>query len=107
MKVDFQGSRPTSDGGLILVRGLDEHLGFVDLIAQYLTDSRRGKNIQLSLADLLRQSVYNRIAGYEDVDDGEPLWQDRTFQLIGSEKIWERGVALTSWPQSFETHILT
>ncbi len=28
LKVDFQGSRVTSDGGLILVRELDERLGF-------------------------------------------------------------------------------
>jgi Transposase DDE domain group 1 len=61
LKVDFQGSRVTSDGGLILVRELDERLGFGDLIAQHLTDSRRGRNTQLPLADLLRQSVYSRI----------------------------------------------
>ena len=52
LKVDFQGSRVTSDGGLILVRELDERLGFGDLIAQHLTDSRHGKNTQLPLADL-------------------------------------------------------
>jgi hypothetical protein len=56
LKVDFQGSRVTSDGGLILVRELDERLGFSELIEQHLTDSR-GKNTQLPLADLLRQSV--------------------------------------------------
>jgi len=38
LKVDFQVSRVTSDGGLILVRDLDERLGFGDLIAQHLTD---------------------------------------------------------------------
>ena len=76
LKVDFQGSRVTSDGGLILVRELDERLGFGDLIAQHLTDSRRGKNTQLPLADLLRQSVYSRMAGYEDVNDAERLSQD-------------------------------
>ena len=107
LKVDFQGSRVTSDGGLILVRELDERLGFGDLIAQHLTDSRRGKNTQLPLADLLRQSVYSRIAGYEDVNDTERLAQDPTFLLIGSEKIWERGAALTSRLQSFETEVLT
>jgi len=106
LKVDFQGSRVTSDGGLILVRELDERLGFGDLIAQHLTDSRRGKNTQLPLADLLRQSVYSRIAGYEDVNDAERLSQDPTFRLIGSEKIWERGAALTSRLQSFETEML-
>jgi Transposase DDE domain group 1 len=107
LKVEFQGSRVTSDGGLILVRELDEHLGFGDLIAQHLTDSRRGRNTQLPVADLLRQSVYSRIAGYEDVNDAEQLWQDPTFRLIGSEKVWERGVALTSRLQSFETDLLT
>jgi hypothetical protein len=106
LKIDFQGSRVTSDGGLILVRELDERLGFGELIAQHLTDSRRGKNTQLPLADLLRQSVYSRIAGYEDVNDAERLSQDPTFRLIGSEEIWERGAALTSRLQSFETELL-
>jgi hypothetical protein len=107
LRVDFQGSRVTSDGGLILVRELDERLGFSELIAQHLTDSRRGKNTQLSLADLLRQSVYSRLAGYEDVNDAERVSQDPTFRLIGSEKIRERGAALTSRLQSFETELLT
>jgi hypothetical protein len=107
LKIDFQGSRVTSDGGLILVRELDERLGLGDLITKHLRDSRRGKNTQLPLADLLRQSVYSRMAGYEDVNDAERLSQDPTFRLIGSEKIWERGAALTSRLQSFETELLT
>jgi len=106
LKVDFQGSRVTSDGGLILVRELDERLGFGELIAQHLTDSRRGKNTQLPLADLFRQSVYSRIAGYEDLNDAERLAQDPTFRLIGSEKTWDRGAALTSRLQTFETEML-
>jgi len=106
LKIDFQGSRVTSDGGLILVRELDERLSFGELITQHLTDSRRGKNTQLPLADLLRQSVYSRIAGYEDVNDAERLSQDPTFRLIGSKKIWDRGAALTSRVQTFETDML-
>src|SRR5664280_876331 len=105
LRVDFQGSRVTSDGGLVLVRELDERLGFSDLIARHLTDSR-AKNTQLPLADLLRQSIYSRMAGYEDVNDAERLSQDPTFRLIGSEKIWERGAALTSRLQTFETGML-
>ena len=42
LKVDFQGSRVTSDGGLILVRELDERLGLGKLIGEHLTDSRQG-----------------------------------------------------------------
>jgi len=44
-------------------------------------------------SDLLRQSVYSRLAGYEDLNDAERLSQDPTFRLIGSEKIWDRGAA--------------
>ncbi len=106
LKIEFQGSRVTSDGGLILVRELDERLGFSDLIARYVTDPR-GKNTQFPLADLVRQSVYRRLAGYEDVNDAEPLAHDPTFRLISSETIWERGAALTSRVHSFETELLT
>jgi hypothetical protein len=105
LKVAFQGSRVTSDGGLILVRELDEHLGLSQLIEQHLTDPR-GTNTRLPLADLLRQSVYSRLAGYEDVNDAERVSADPTFRLIGSEKIWDRGAALTSRLQSFETELL-
>ncbi len=56
LRVEFQGSRVTSDGGLLLVRELDERLGFGELIERHLTDAR-GKNTQLPLTDLVRQSV--------------------------------------------------
>jgi Transposase DDE domain group 1 len=94
LKVDFQGSRVTSDSGLLLVRELDERLGLSALIVENIMDDRRGKNAQLPLSDLLRQSIYSRLAGYEDLNDVERRWQDPTFRLIGSEKIWERGAAL-------------
>src|SRR5271170_4141521 len=106
LKVDFQGARVTSDGGLILVRELDERLGLSVLIERHLIDSRRGKNVQLPLSDLLRQSVYSRLAGYEDVNDAARLSQDPSFRLIGSKKTWDRGAALTSRLQSFETELL-
>lgn len=93
MKISFQGSRVTSDGGFILVRELDERLGFGLRITQHVTDSRRRKNTQLPLADLFRQSVCSRIAGYEDVKEAERLAQDPTFRLIGSEKTWDRDTA--------------
>ena len=106
LKVDFQGARVTSNGGLLLVRELDERLGFGQLIERHLSD-KRGMNTQLLLTDLVRQSVYSRLAGYEDLNDAERLSQDPTFRLIGSPKIWERGAALTSRLQSFETELLT
>jgi hypothetical protein len=98
LRVDFRGSRVTSDGGLIVVRELDEWWGMGALIERYLTDTRRGRHTPWPLADWLRQSVYSRLAGYEDVNDAE--------RLIGSENIWERGAALTSRWHAFETERL-
>jgi len=107
LKVDFQGSRVTSDAGWLLVRELDERLGLSQLISDNLTDARHGKNTQLALPDLLRQSIYSRLAGYEDLNDAERLSQDPTFRLIGSKKIWDRGAALPSRLHWFETEVLT
>jgi hypothetical protein len=106
LKVDFQGSRVTSDAGWLLVRELDERLGLSQLISDNLTDARHGKNTQLALPDLLRQSIYSRLAGYEDLNDAERLSQDPTFRLIGSKKIWDRGAALPSRLHWFDTEVL-
>lgn len=62
--------------------------------------------MQLPFSDLLRQSIYSRLAGYADVNDAERLSQDPTFWLIGSKKILECGAALTSRLQSLETEVL-
>src|ERR1017187_10247881 len=85
LRVDFQGSRVTSDSGLLLVRELDERLGLSSLIAEHLTGDRR-KNIQLPLPDLLRQSIYSRLAGYEDgmgVKSASCLKSKKRFRVKG------------------------
>ena len=88
------------------MREWDERLGFGELIEEHLTGPCRGKKTQFPLADLLRQSIYSRLAGYEDPRRAERLSQDPTFRLIGSEKIWDRGAGLTCRLQSFETEML-
>ena len=97
-------SLPTA--GLILVRELDERLGLGKLIDEHLSDPRQGLNKKFPLADLLRQSVYSRLAGYEDLNDAVRVSADPTFRLIGSKRNWDRGGALTSRLQSFETEML-
>jgi hypothetical protein len=87
LKIDFQRSRVTSDRGLSLVRDLDERLGLGELIEPPLRDPRHGKNTPFPLADLFPQSVYSRLAAYEDVNGAERLSQGPTFRRIGAEKI--------------------
>jgi hypothetical protein len=107
LRVAFQGSRVTSDAGLVLVRELDERLGLEAIIGEHMRDSRHGLNTQFPLPDLLRQSIYSRLAGYEDLNDADRLSTDPTFRLIGSPKRWDRSVALTSTLHWFETELLT
>ena len=86
---------------------MDEHLGLATLIGAHLSDLRQGLNTQFSVADLLRQSVYSRLEGYEDLNDAVRVSADPTFRLIGSPKRWDRGGALTSTLHWFETDLLT
>ena len=89
------------------MRELDERLGLATLIAAHLSDSRQGLHTQFSLADLLRQSVYSRLAGYEDLNDAVRVSADPTFRPIGAPTLWDRGGALTSPLHWFETELLT
>ena len=76
LKLEFHGSRVTSDAGLLAFRELDAVLGLTDLAGEVLSDNRTGRNSRHSLIGQFRQSVFGRIAGYEDVNDAERLGRD-------------------------------
>jgi hypothetical protein len=96
LRVEFRGATVTSDAGLLLPRELDERLGLSALIERHLSDPRTGRNAQFPLADLFRQSIYSRLAGYEDTNDAERLAEDPTFRMLASRERRETSIALTS-----------
>src|SRR5918999_2359633 len=73
LKLEFHGARITSDGGLLAYRELDDALALTATAASILAEGRRGKNIRHRLLGLLRQAIYGRLAGYEDVNDAQRL----------------------------------
>ena len=107
LRVEFRGATVTSDAGLLLPRALDEQLGLGALIERHLTDPRSGRNRQFPLVDLFRQSIYSRLAGYEDTNDAERLAVDPTFRMLASRERRQTSVALTSTLHWFETEVLT
>src|SRR5262249_52402056 len=106
LRVEFRGATVTSDAGLLLPRELDERLGVSALIDRHLPDPRPGRNRQFPLADLFRQSVYSRLAGYEDTNDAERLAEDPAFRMLASRERRETSIALTSTLHWFETEVL-
>src|SRR3989441_3032473 len=107
LRVEFRGATVTSDAGLLLPRELDECLGLSTLIERHLADPRTGHNRQFPLPDLFRQSIYSRLAGYEDTNDAERLAEDPTFRMLASRERRGTSVALTSTLHWFETDVLT
>jgi Transposase DDE domain group 1 len=75
-------SRVTSDGGLLPYRELDDVLGLSDLGGEVLIDRRTGKNGRHGMTGLLRQSVFGRLGGYDDVNDADRLARDPAMRWI-------------------------
>jgi len=82
IKLAFCGSSISSDGGLLLHRELDDALGLTDLAAGLIGDPRTGKNGRHRLAGFLRQSVFSRLAGYEDVNDADRPCRDPVMRHL-------------------------
>jgi Transposase DDE domain group 1 len=105
--LQFRGSTITSDAGLLPYRELDDALGLTDTGADALADARTGKNGRHRLAGLLRQSVFGRLAGYEDVNDAERLCRDPAMRWVVGDRAITGFAASASQMGRFEAKWLS
>ena len=108
VRLEFHCATTTSDAGLLACRDLDDALGLTETANECLQESRSGRNVQHQFVALLRQSVYSRLAGYEDTNDAERLSDDPTMRVIvGRRGGPERKAASTNTMSRFETEVVT
>src|SRR5947209_8654095 len=107
LMLQFRGSTITSDAGLLAYRELDDALHLTDTAANTLADARTGKNGRHRLSGLLRQSVFGRLAGYEDVNDAERLCRDPAMRWVVGGRAPMGQAASASQMDRFETDWLT
>ena len=107
IKLEFHGAKVSSDAGLFPYRDIDQAAQLTETGAAELFDFRSGTNIQHSTIALLRQSVYSRLAGYEDTNDAERLSVDPVMRHVVGGRAVDRNAASTSQVARFETEVLT
>jgi hypothetical protein len=106
VRMQFLGAQISSDGGLLVMRELDDALGLSDLATAALRDSRTGKNTLHRLDGLFRQSVFGRLAGYEDVNDADRLALDPVMRQVVGGRAVDSQAASASQMGRFETGTL-
>src|SRR5665213_850863 len=107
LRLRFRGTVITSDAGLLAYRELDDAVGLTDMSGDVLADARTGKNGRHALVGLLRQSVFGRLAGYEDVNDAERLCRDPAMRWVVGDRAVHDTAASASEIGRFETEWLT
>src|SRR3954462_6732459 len=110
LMLQFRGSTITSDAGLLAYRELDDALHLTDAAANTLADARTGKNGKNGrhrLEGLLRQSVFGRLAVYEDVNDAERLCRDPAIRWVVGDRAIAGSAASAIQMGRFETKWLS
>src|SRR5713101_4984999 len=92
--LQFRGSAITSDCGLLAYREVDNVLALTTSSGERLAEARTGRNRRHLLVGLLRQSVFGRLAGYEDVNDADRLCRDPAMRwVVGGEAPMDRAAS--------------
>jgi len=96
LKLEFHGSKVTTDAGFLAYRELDDALKLTEMAGDVFCDNRTGKNAWHGTTRQFRQSLFGRLGGYDDVNDADRLGCDPAMRWIVGGKAIERYAASTS-----------
>jgi hypothetical protein len=97
VSLSFTGQRISSDGGLLLLRELDNKLGLIKSISSCIKDPRDQRYIDHEMQELIAQRVYQIAAGYEDCNDSNVLREDQIVKMCAG-RLPQTGDDLASQP---------
>lgn len=97
VELSFSGERISSDGGLLLLREVENQLGILERISSCITDVRDSRYIDHTLKEMITQRVFQIAAGYEDCNDCNDLRSDMVMKACAN-RLPQTGDDLASQP---------
>ncbi len=97
LQARFDGGRLSSDGGVMLLREIENGLGLSERLSSCLQDERDPSSLRHRQADMIRARMFAIACGYEDCDDLDVLRFDLAFKLACG-RVSETGNDLMSQP---------
>jgi hypothetical protein len=91
VRVGFEGGAIASDGGGLLLRGVEKRTGIVERFAACFTDHRCAQRVEHTVRELVAQRVYGLALGYEDFND-----HDERFYFISTICATQRQASFAS-----------
>ena len=80
IEANFQVGAISTDGGLVLLKPLDQLIGLSKAVARVLGDPRDPDRITHTLHELIVQRFYGLCCGYEDLNDHDRSRHDPLLQ---------------------------
>lgn len=97
IELSFSGDDISSDGGLLLLREVENQTGLINRISNCITDNRDQRYVDHTIREMLTQRVFQIAAGYEDCNDCDDLRDDMIFKTCAG-RLPQTGLSLASQP---------
>jgi hypothetical protein len=93
VEAGFSGGRVSTDGGVLLLREVDQKVHLLRRLASCFSDGRSPLRVRHPLSEMLSQRIYGLALGYEDLNDHEQLRSDPLLALLSGKRELEQPLA--------------